>query len=158
MTPLTLVCSTGICPPETIEFLVQKGANVNIHGIDGESLLLSLAKQKKSDIAAILINNGVDVDEKDSDGNTAFDLALGEDDEILIKAVVDKFPERKEEVEKIYRGRLNCLIDFMKGLSTATEDDERWTIVPEVAAGIEKTKALMKEILDVDIDAEEKKE
>ena len=158
MTPLSLACSAGICPPETIEFLVQNGANVNIHGIDGDSLLLSLAKQKKSNVASILIKYGADIDEHDKDGNSTFELALGEDDEEIIKAILEKFPERKEKIETAYLARLNCLIDFMKGLSTATEDDERWSVVPEVAAGIEKTKSLMKDILGFDFDSEEKKE
>ena len=146
MTPLGLACVTGLCPKEVIEYMIEKGADVNTNGVEGDSLLLSCIKLKKSDLAALLVEKGADIDSRDNAGNTPFEMALGEDDIVTLKAMLEKHPDRKQTVIDILILRLKCLIDFMKNMKDAAEDDERWQAVPEVAQGIEETKV---EILEL---------
>ena len=141
LTPLGLACITGLCSPEVVEYMIQKGADVNTNGPEGDSLLLSLTKSRRSDIAALLVKNGADIDYKDRDGNTPFELAVAENDDVILNAILEKYPERKQILLDILILRLRCLIDFMRKLKDVPHDDERWQAVPEVAQGIEETKA-----------------
>lgn len=72
-TPLGLACSIGV--KEIIEYLVQKGADIN--GVDKDSytpLHCACMGDSKPEIIKFLLNHGADYTIKTNEGNTALDL------------------------------------------------------------------------------------
>lgn len=76
--------SAGTWGREVIDFLISRGADVNIRDYDYP--LLSLAVMgERMDIVRILLSNGTDVNITQDDGNTALHCAAELDDENAVK-------------------------------------------------------------------------
>ncbi|AGF84908.1 repeat protein [Moumouvirus goulette] len=67
---------------KTIEFLIEKGANINITNENGDTILMLAYKhsnnEKYLDIVQLLLNKGADISIKNKSGKTIFDFVRGD--------------------------------------------------------------------------------
>ena len=74
---------------EMIEFLLDKGANINFKNNDGTTpLILAFREDKPLKIIKLLLERGANIDEKDEDENTVLILATYENDIQLVKLLL----------------------------------------------------------------------
>jgi uncharacterized protein len=70
---------------EKIEYLLDKGANINMQNQHGSSLLHYLSSfEKNFDVFELVLQRGIDINLKDNRGKTALDLAIKKRNEKLI--------------------------------------------------------------------------
>lgn len=80
-TALVLAASYG--RTETVQLLIENGANVNAREIDGKTALMMAASHGHTETAKLLIENGADINTKDEDGNTTLMWAAEENTETV---------------------------------------------------------------------------
>lgn len=75
---------------ELVEYLTQKGADVNLATKSGITALIYAAYNGRSDLAEILIKHGADVNHKDSSGSTALMYAVQQGNRKTVKILLEK--------------------------------------------------------------------
>lgn len=76
ITPLVLAVARGT--PETVELLINHGAEINkLEGAVGSTSLITAVMRRRKENVAVLLRHGAKVDMKDRDGRTALDIAIG---------------------------------------------------------------------------------
>ena len=74
-TPIDLAVSRS--STEVVEFLIQRGANINKHeDVYGSTPLLQVVARDRKEIAEILLRHGVDITMKNDAGETAYSFAV----------------------------------------------------------------------------------
>lgn len=105
--------------PDTVSLLTQF-PDVNLNSVDNEnnrSPLHYAALLKNPGIAKILLSGGADLSLKDSDGETALDIAKRLKDENFIK-VINQFEELKNKLFKaVFDGNYNQVDKLAKKIS-----------------------------------------
>ncbi|MDR0472614.1 MAG: ankyrin repeat domain-containing protein [Treponema sp.] len=87
--PLLNIAARNGCR-EVLELLLQSGAEVNLTAADrGSSALIDSTIGRYIEIVNDLIESGADVDIQSKDGQTALLIAVGADDEAVVKALLN---------------------------------------------------------------------
>ena len=90
---------------DTVRFLIENGADVNIKNADGSTPLHSAAFLGKSDIAKLLLENGADAQARNNDGATPTDaLSVNWETTVFIGNLVG-IEIKKQDIETIQTGR-----------------------------------------------------
>lgn len=145
VTPLAMSVASNI-PNDMFQYLVSKGASVNVKLPDGSSLISALLNANRVEDVKLAILNGADIDEENLPDESAFSHIVDSDEYTLIEAVIEKYPERKEPVKKVLEKKVECLVDFMKNLVNLPPDDEKWTAASDVDKVIEETKSILEKL------------
>ncbi len=99
-TPLMELAQNGNA--EIVEFLIQKGANVNTASRYGDTALMVAAKNGRVEVVKILVKHGADINAQDKYGHTALSLAKSKFHDavisVLIKAGAKQTAASEEEV------------------------------------------------------------
>jgi ankyrin repeat protein len=87
---------------DIVQYLVEKGANVDAKRDDGWTVLHSAVAYGTLDIIKYLVEQGADVDAKDNDGYTVLHAAAASGKLDIVKYLVD---EQNADVDAVFNGR-----------------------------------------------------
>ncbi|XP_059168430.1 serine/threonine-protein phosphatase 6 regulatory ankyrin repeat subunit B-like [Physella acuta] len=111
---------------DIVEFLLEKGANVNYPGSPyyGETALLCASRGGHSNIVDLLLKKGADTKQINIEGNTALNLSiLGahvKTVKILVQNQIDKDKSSINQTNKL--GRTTLMLAAMKGFCSIVKD------------------------------------
>jgi ankyrin repeat protein len=74
-------------------YLLEKGADINVHNSFGRTLMHSVAHTGNVEIARLLIDKGLDINAQDNDGATPLIYAASNGDYPMFKLLIDKGAE-----------------------------------------------------------------
>ena len=77
-----------------IEFLVQRGVDINITNNNSESAIFIALKEEKINACLCLIQNGSDLEQRDSYGISALELIFLQGDETILKTVESTYKQQ----------------------------------------------------------------
>jgi len=84
-----LMFATDACYTDVVEFLLKSGADPNIQSVDGETPLMHASYMDCAPDVQLLLSNRADPTLKDKNGLTAYDIAVRENNRMVIN-VFDK--------------------------------------------------------------------
>jgi len=82
---------------KAIDFLLKKGADINITNKKGVTSLMEAVFTEKNEVLEFLLKNGADPEVKDKSGKTALDWAKEKKNADAIKILEKAVSEKKEE-------------------------------------------------------------
>lgn len=85
---------------ELVEFLLSKGANLDIKDSDGETVLSY--SENKPEILKLLVSNGLNPNSKDSDGQPILNTSIRNSDTDLVRLLLEKGANVKYNPEEEY--------------------------------------------------------
>ena len=72
-----------------LNFLILKGADVNIKDEDGVTLLMTASHFNNFELVKLLVENGVNINEVDNNGNSALNMAIEAGNKNVIEFLID---------------------------------------------------------------------
>jgi ankyrin repeat protein len=88
------MCASYRGHKEVVEFLIQKGADIEAKDNDGMTALMKASFMGRKEIVELLIQNGADVNQKNNNGQNAMMRA---DNEEIKKAIIEAVKKKNEK-------------------------------------------------------------